>query len=242
MNKDFILNEIRRTARENDAKPLGTQTFFHATGIKRSDWLGKYWVRWGDALKEAGLEANEFQSAYDIDYLCERYIELTRELGHIPVEAELRLKARSDKTFPSHSAFLQRLGTKNERLLLLAEFCESRQSHIDVAVMCRDAILSTKQKPERQDNSDAVAQDGYVYMIKSGQHYKIGYTNDFHRRGKEIAIELPERATTIHIISTDDPSGIEAYWHNRFKSRRGNGEWFVLTPADIKAFRRRKFM
>jgi hypothetical protein len=117
MTKDFILNEIRRTACENEGKALGTQTFFNATGIKQSDWFGKYWVRWGDALKEAGLEANEFKSAYDIDYLCERYIELTRELGRIPLEGDLRMKGRSDKTFPSHSAFLQRLGTKNERLL-----------------------------------------------------------------------------------------------------------------------------
>ena len=221
---------------------LWAQAFFNVTGIKRSDWLGKYWVRWGDALKEAGLEANEFQSAYDIDYLCERYIELIRELGHIPVEAELRIKAHSDKTFPSHSAFLARLGTKNERLLLLAQFCGSSQSHIDLAAMCREAIQNSETLPERQDNSEAVAQDGYVYMIKSGPHYKIGYTNDFNRRGKEIAIELPERSTTIHIISTDDPSGIEAYWHNRFKSRRANGEWFTLTSLDVKAFRRRKFM
>ncbi len=190
MTKDFILNEILRTARENEGKALGTQVFFNATGIKRSDWLGKYWARWGDALREAGLEANEFQSAYDIDYLCERYVELIDELGHIPVEAELRMKGRSDKTFPSHTSFA-RLGLKNERLSLLAEFCESRQSHIDVAVMCRGAIQNSLPLPEQQENNVTV-QDGYVYMIKSGHHYKIGFTNDFHRRGKEIAIELPE--------------------------------------------------
>ena len=126
-------------------------------------------------------------------------------------------------------------------MLLLAQFCESRQNLLDITEMCRNAIQSGESLPEQQDNSVAV-QDGYVYMIKSGHQYKIGYTNDFHRRGKEIVIELPERATTIHAISTDDPSGIEAYWHNRFKSRRGNGEWFTLMPVDIKAFRRRKFM
>jgi hypothetical protein len=241
MTKDFILNEIRCTARENEEKALGKQAFFKATGIKQSDCVGKYWVRWSDVLKEAGLEANEFKCAYDIDYLCEKYVELIRELDHIPVAAELRMKARSDKTFPSPSSFA-RLGSKSELPSLLAQFCESHQSNIDVVAMCRDAIQSSKTLPERQDSSESAAQDGYVYMIKSGRHYKIGYTNDFHRRGKEIAIELPERAATIHIISTDDPSGIEAYWHNRFKSRRGNGEWFVLTPADIKAFRRRKFM
>ena len=62
------------------------------------------------------------------------------------------------------------------------------------------------------------------------------------RREYELAIQLPEKTKTIHEIRTDDPVGIEAYWHNRFESKRKNGEWFELAPLDIKAFRRRKFM
>ena len=79
---------------------------------------------------------------------------------------------------------------------------------------------------------------GEVYLFKSGRYYKIGKTNDTVRRGNEIRIQLPEKTEMIHSIKTDDLSGVEAYWHRRFKSKRMNGEWFDLNSSDVKAFKR----
>ncbi len=79
-------------------------------------------------------------------------------------------------------------------------------------------------------------------ILKSGRYYKVGKTIAAGRRERELAIQLPEKANTVHVIKTDDPSGIEAYWHRRFDARRKNGEWFELNSSDVRAFKRRKFM
>ena len=93
-----------------------------------------------------------------------------------------------------------------------------------------------------QGESDTTSQEkvGYVYLIKHGsrREYKIGKTFNPVRREGEISLQLPEKIEPVHYIKTDDPSGIEKYWHNRFAEKRKQGEWFALTPADVAAFKK----
>ena len=67
MTKSHILAAIKRTAAANGGEPLGQMKFFKETGIKKTDWYGKYWARWGDAIKEAGFSPNQMRDALETD-------------------------------------------------------------------------------------------------------------------------------------------------------------------------------
>jgi len=125
LTKDHIIAEIKRTAQGNDGKPLGIARFEAETGIKSSDWMGKFWVRWGDALVEAGYQPNVLQGRRDDDELLESLAMLTREIGHFPVANEIKLKARTDPGFPWHNTFA-RFGRKQALAKRLREFAVAR--------------------------------------------------------------------------------------------------------------------
>lgn len=95
-------------------------------------------------------------------------------------------------------------------------------------------------KPAPDGAKDETA--GYVYLIQFGKEYKIGNANNVERRFRELKTQMPYEGKIIHTISTGDPEGIEAYWHQYFADKRLKGEWFALTERDVRYFRRRKLM
>ncbi len=239
MTRDQILAEIVRTTEANGGIALGIARFRQETGIVDSDWLGRYWARWSDAVKEAGCIPSTWQQPLDEKVLIERFVGLIRELGHVPVKAELQIKAKQDPTFPSYKAY-SRLGAKSQFLARLTTHCQSSPELADVLAVVE--ATATKSRPSPLPQGDAQESPGYVYLLRADRYFKVGRSNSFDRRSRELAIQLPERAETVHVIHTDDAAGIEAYWHRRFSAKRKNGEWFELTANDVKAFKRRKFM
>lgn len=237
MDKSKILDSIKHFAESNAGRAPGRQAFERETGIKMSEWYPHHWLRWGDALIEAGLAPNKLQTAIDDDVLCEKLIQLTRELGHLPVEGELRIKAREDKSFPSHTVF-SRLGGKQKRIDAVLLYCRQHPGHDDVLTFFESAVPA-KEEGSKSESTNKIPK-GFVYLMKSGRHYKIGRTNSVGTRERQLAIKIPIPPQTIHSIETDDPVGVEAYWHRRFDSKRGEGEWFDLNPEDIQAFKRWK--
>lgn len=57
MDKRRILEGIKRLATANDGEPPGMTRFERETGIRKREWYPTYWLRWGDALQEAGFFA-----------------------------------------------------------------------------------------------------------------------------------------------------------------------------------------
>jgi len=230
--KQEILSEIRRAAEANGGKPLGLARFESETGIKPYDWE-RFWARFGDAVEEAGFVPNQLNPAYDEAFLFEKIVGLSRKLGRFPTFREFTGARTHDAEFPNKKVF-QRFGSKAQLATRVLEYCDGKEGYDDIAALCSTVLV----KPHSVASDDGKLHVGEVYLFKSGRYYKIGKTNDTVRRGSEIRVQLPEKVNFVHSIKTDDPSGIESYWHRRFEAKRMNGEWFDLNSSDVKAFKR----
>ncbi len=240
MNKKYIIEEIIRTAKENNGLSLGQARFEKETGIKITDWYGKHWAKWSDAIKEAGFKPNKLQSAYTEEYIIGYVVSLIKEINRFPTEGDFRLKAYNTKGFPSHNT-ISRLGRKSILIKKVFNYCQNKPKYKNIIKICKTSMPS-EEKQNKNIVEEINISFGFIYLMKSGRFYKIGKSGCVEKRNYEIGIKLPEDLEIIHKIKTDDPNGIETYWHKRFADKRKKGEWFDLSSGDIKAFKRRKFM
>lgn len=87
--------------------------------------------------------------------------------------------------------------------------------------------LTTIPKSQRRDK------EGYVYLLKSGDSYKIGKSIDVNKRMKNISPIMPHRVTLIHSFKTDNMDVEESRLHQMFDNKRLLGEWFALNEEDV---------
>ncbi len=235
MNKEEIINQVRRMAAENGCKPLGRGRFEAITGINKNAWL-KYWSRFSELQKEAGFEPNQLTRAYDDEYLIEKIILLIRELGQFPTHDARRTKSFNDPDFPSAGTF-DRLGGNDKLIIKILAYCQGKPDYEDITKIIQPLVKQVNSE-ETSNNNDATNL-GFVYLVKGHPgEYKIGRTNLVDRRLSELGATASVEQELIHDIKTDDPAGIEAYWHRRFQEKRMRGEWFKLSPADVRIFKR----
>jgi hypothetical protein len=121
----------------------------------------------------------------------------------------------------------------------IVAYCDANAGNDDVSALWKPVATAAQPAVVEEVNGEPRAV-GYVYLFKHGsrREYKIGFTYNILRREGEVRIELPEAVEPVHYIETDDPAGVEHYWHRRFADKRLKNEWFALSAEDVRAFER----
>jgi hypothetical protein len=242
--KEDILSEIRNFVAKH-RKPPGELAFRSATRTKDSDWK-RYWVRWGDVLKEAGFEPNTWTQRIPDDQILGRLAVFVTKLGHFPVRGEINIESSKTEGFPHSQTIKKRFGGMPEIAAALLEFGkQTGDAHL--VDLCEQRLKREGLKPTPTGLPKAMpaAKAGYVYLKYSPslRLYRIGKGDNPDKRGLGLSVLLPEDLVAKHEIKTDYPYVLEKYWHNRFREKKKQGEWFDLNSQDISAFKtRRQFM
>lgn len=71
-----------------------------------------------------------------------------------------------------------------------------------------------------------------VYVVHCDGLYKIGVSSNVSERVRSLQTASPHLVTLIGTIEGD--RSIEALWHYQFREKHVRGEWFRLTPEDVR--------
>ena len=227
-SKQDILSAIKQFYKDSGNKAIGQKSFSQATGISLY-YVGKYWARWSDATKEAGVKHGAKWTREKDEVLVKDMIGLIRKYKKYPSLGEIRVSGSNYYTI------IKKRG-KPYMINAIVNYCNGKPKYKDILTICKNL-----QEDEIVQKYEHI-QQGTVYLLKERQNvYKIGRTSSTEKRIPELNVASSEKLELVSEIKTDDPVGVEAYWHNRFKEKAmKRNEWFRLKQADVSAFKRWK--
>lgn len=85
-----------------------------------------------------------------------------------------------------------------------------------------------------QDKYTKQGRDGYIYIIKCANAYKIGITRSPKERMKTYKTENPFKIEVIVMENVYDYSELETYLHNICSHKNIHGEWFNLNKEELR--------
>src|SRR3989338_3259740 len=240
LTKQEIIKELQKFAKENGGKTPGEKVLFENTDIKIMD-RRRYWPNYGELVLEARLTPNKFdKTKYSHAQLCNMFIKVIREKGKWPTKGILDVKHHNDPNFPDSATFYNKLGLISKLAKTILEYVGNKRRYKDIIDICNSIIEKfDKDAPQESLSIGNVGNVGYVYLLQSklrnATAYKIGKTYDLENR----IIQLNQPSNEQYIIwkiETDDPTGVESYWHHRFESKhlypqKAKSEWFSLTKS-----------
>lgn len=237
MDKPKLLRRLTELANERGGH-IAFRAFVEATGISERWLRDQPWFDgWNALLTEAGLKTKSFfVEKTPPEQLAVAVAELILRIGRWPTEDQLRRERAQNAGFPS-PAIISPIRKTGELARLIVDLAAAQPKYAAAAAVAAEQKVSSTESGAADERVK-----GYVYMLRSGRRYKIGKSNDPSRRFREVRLELPDETNNVHTIPTDDPSGIETYWHQRFAQKRiRNTEFFALSADDVRAFKRRKY-
>ncbi len=135
--RGLILKTIQETAQANQGIPLGQRAFQRQTGIKESEWYGRYWARWSDAIKEAGFTPNIYNQRIDTPIMLEKLIPAIRHFGKFPTFAEFKIYSKAHPGFPAVNTISNHFKVRSDLVEALTAYVSGKPELEDIATLCK---------------------------------------------------------------------------------------------------------
>lgn len=74
---------------------------------------------------------------------------------------------------------------------------------------------------------------GFIYVIRSGDLFKIGRTTNLRKRLAALRGVVPGGIRPVRTRLVLGPRTVEKHLHEKFADKRTNGEWFALSQEDV---------